>query len=119
MNSRKELIEYCRSFPGVYEDYPFHDDNWTLMRCQNKKTFALIYEHHGQLCLNVKCDPAQADFWRNVYDAVIPGYHMNKTHWNTVLLNGTVSEGDLEEMIRHSYELVRPAFRKPKKTVDK
>lgn len=108
MNSRKEVIDYCLSFPGVYEDYPFHDANWTAMRCSNKRTFAFIYERNGNLYVNLKCDPVQADFWRNVYTAVSAGYHMNKTHWNTLLLDGSVPDPEIGEMIRHSYELVRP-----------
>ena len=106
MKTRKEAIAFCRSFAGVYEDYPFHDDNWTVMRhTKNKKTFAFIYERNGCTWINVKVDPEWRDFWRNTFSAVIPAYHMNKTHWNSIILNGTIPEEDIKRMIGESYDL--------------
>ena len=106
MKTRQEAIAFCRSFAGVYEDYPFHDDNWTVMRhTKNKKTFAFIYERNGCTWINVKVDPEWRDFWRNTFSAVIPAYHMNKTHWNSIILNGTISEEDIKRMIGESYDL--------------
>ena len=58
MQTRQEAIQYCHSFKDVYEDYPFHDDNWCVMRHKkNKKTYALIYDRDGHIWINVKCDP--------------------------------------------------------------
>ena len=106
MKTRQEAIALCRSFAGVYEDYPFHDDNWTVMRhTKNKKTFAFIYERNGCTWINVKVDPEWRDFWRNTFSAVIPAYHMNKTHWNSIILNGTIPEEDIKRMIGESYDL--------------
>ena len=68
MQTRKETIQYCHSFQDVYEDYPFHDDNWCVMRHKgNKKTFALIYGKDGYVWINVKCDPEWREFWRNAF----------------------------------------------------
>jgi O-6-methylguanine DNA methyltransferase len=72
----------------------------------SKKAFLWSYEKDGQICLNLKCDPEWRDFWRNTYDAVIPGYHQNKEHWNTVILDGTIPDDDVKRMIAESYDLV-------------
>lgn len=114
---RKELIEFCLMFPASYEDYPFDDaadaGAWTVMRHRtNKKSFALIYERQGKLCINLKCEPMEADILRQVYAAVMPAYHMNKTHWNTVTLGGDVPKDELKRMIEHSYDLIRPKVRR-------
>jgi len=112
--TRQELIDLCAAFPSVYEDYPFDDssktDNpWTVMRHRfNKKSFAFIYERGGQLCVNLKCDPREADFLREIFRDVTPGYHMNKTHWNTVRIGGDVPGDELRNMIAHSYDLTKP-----------
>ena len=93
----------------VREDYPFHDDNWTVMRhWGNKKGFAFVFQRQDQVWVNVKCDPAWTGFWRNTYPAVRPAYHMNKAHWNTIVLDGTVPVKDIETMIGESYRLTLP-----------
>ena len=111
--NRQELIEYCLTFPAAYEDYPFEElgtgNRWTAMRhLGNKKTFAFINVHNDRLCINLKCDPFEADILRQVYTDVTPGFHMNKTHWNTVYLDGDVPEDELKYMIEQSYNLIRP-----------
>lgn len=111
--TRKELIEFCLTFPAVYEDYPFDtvaDANaWTVMRHHaNKKSFAFVYERNGKLCVNLKCEPFQADFLRQLFADITPGYHMNKTHWNTVMLGGDVPDGEVRRMIAASYDLIKP-----------
>lgn len=109
MVTREEATSYCNSFDDVIEDYPFHDSNWALMRHKNnKKTFACIYEREGNVWLNVKCDVEWRDFWRATYTSVVPAYHMNKTHWNSIILNGVVPDHDIKRMIEESYELTRP-----------
>lgn len=106
---RSEVIQFCMTLPGVYEDYPFHDANWTVMRCKgNKKTFALIYEREGHIWINIKVSAEWADFWRNAYTSIIPAYHMNKKHWNTIILDGTVPDDDIKRMIAESYDMVKP-----------
>ena len=75
--TKQKLINYCLTLPLAYEDYPFDDvadeKAWSVMRHQtNKKTFALIYKRNDKLCINVKCDPVEADFLRQVYTNVTP-----------------------------------------------
>ncbi len=115
--TRRELIEFCLTFPAAYEDYPFDDVKddgaWTVMRHRtNNKSFALIYERQDKLCVNLKCEPFEADFLRRVYTDVKPAYHMNKTHWNTVTLGGDVSDEEVKRMIVRSYDLISPKIRK-------
>jgi len=115
--TRSELISFCLTFPAAYEDYPFDDVTddhaWAVMRHRaNKKSFALIYERHGKLCVNLKCEPMEADFLRKVFADVTPAYHMNKTHWNTVTIGGDVPEEDVMGMIERSYDLIKPKLSK-------
>jgi len=106
MKTRKEVIDFCLTLGDGYEDYPFSDPNWTMMRHKsNKKTFACIFEREGKIWINVKCDPNMAYFWRNAYEAVIPAYHMNKVHWNSIILDGTVKKSDIMNMIADSFYL--------------
>lgn len=109
MTVRDEVIQYCLTFQDVFEDYPFHDNNWTIMRCKgNKKVFAWIFERDGKIWVNVKMCPQWRDFWRNTFDAVIPAYHLNKEHWSSIILNGTIPETEIRRMIGESYDLVKP-----------
>jgi len=117
--TRQEIIDFCLALPSSYEDYPFDDitdpGKWTVMRhIANKKSFALIYERHDKLRVNLKCDPFEADFLRQAFEDVTPGWHMNKTHWNTITPGGDVSEDDLKLMIELSYDLIKPKARKQK-----
>ena len=107
MKTRKEALAYGLSFPDTYQDAPFHDDNWQLVRVRgSKKAFLWTYERDGYINLNVKADPEWRDFWRNAFDAVIPGYHQNKEHWNTIILDGSIPDADIKRMIGESYDLV-------------
>ena len=107
MQTREEAVSFGLSFKDTYFDTPFRDKNWQLIRVkQNKKAFLWIYELDGCIHLNVKVDPEWRDFWRSAYASVIPGYHQNKEHWNTIILNGTVSEKDIRRMIEESYDIV-------------
>ena len=74
---------------------------------KNKKTFALIYDKDRYVWINVKCDPEWREFWRNAFESVIPAYHMNKTHWNSIILNGSVPDKDIRHMIGESYDLTK------------
>lgn len=107
--TRKELIEYCLTYPDAYEDYPFDapDDPkaWTAMRHRgNRKCFAMIFMRDG-LCINLKCEPSRADFLRQVYSGVTPAFHMNKVHWNTVKPGSDVPPDELRSMIEISHRL--------------
>ena len=107
MTTREEALAYGLSFDNVYEEKPFHDPNWQLVRVRgSKKAFLWIYERNGFINLNVKVAPEWRDFWRSAYDSVIAGYHQNKEHWNTIILDGTIPEKEIRRMIAESYDLV-------------
>ena len=107
MKTREAALEFGLSFPDTYQDAPFHDTNWQLVRYKgNKKAFLWTYEREGFVNLNVKVDPEKAFFWRDVYASVIPGYHQNKEHWNTIILDGTIPDKDIQQMIAESYDLI-------------
>lgn len=107
MKAREEALTYGLSFPDTYQDAPFHDTNWQLVRYKgNKKAFLWTYERDGYVNLNVKVDPNKAFFWRDIYKSVIPGYHQNKEHWITIILDGTIPEDDIRVMIAESYDLI-------------
>lgn len=103
----EEFYEYCISKKGVTEHFPFDQD--TLVFKVGGKIFALSSLKQwelGQPSVNLKCNPDLAKEWRVQFEAVQPGFHMNKNHWNTVAANSDVSASFLKEMIDHSYELV-------------
>ncbi len=97
------LREYCISKKGAEETFPFGDD--TLVFKSKDKIFALV-NLDGDLSINLKCDPALAIELRERYSSVSPGYHMNKKHWNTVMLNGSVPDKEVLSWIDHSYDLI-------------
>lgn len=104
---RSDMLNYGLSFADTYQDAPFHDVNWQLVRYKgNKKAFLWTYEKDGYINLNVKVDPDKAYFWRNAYKSVIPGYHQNKMYWNTVILDGSIPDKDVKLMIAESYDLI-------------
>ena len=107
MKTREQAIKYGLTFPDTYKDIPFHDPNWVLIRVKgSKKAFLWTYERDGYINLNVKVNPEWRDFWRKTYKSVTPGYHQNKEHWNTIILDGTIPDKDIKQMIAESYDLV-------------
>jgi len=98
------LREYCLSKKAVTEDFPFGET--TLVFRVEGKIFLLVALDASPLQFNAKCDPEKAIELREAYDAIQPGYHMNKKHWNTVIIDGSVSTGLIKEMIDDSYSLV-------------
>ncbi len=107
MKTREEALAFGLSFPDVYQHAPFRDQNWQLVRYKgNDKAFLWTYERDGYINLNVKVDPVKAFFWRDLYPSVIPGYHQNKEHWNTIILDGSIPDSDIRIMIEESYELI-------------
>ncbi len=107
MKTREDALQYGLSFPNTYQDAPFHDQNWQLVRLRkNKRVFLWTYERNGKTCINIKVDPEWRDLWRSTYKSVLPGYHQNKEHWNTVILDGTVPDDEIKRMIAESYDLV-------------
>lgn len=107
MKAREEAINYGLSFPDTYMEAPFHDPDWQLIRVSgSKKAFLWIYERNGYINLNVKVRPEWRDFWRDAYEAVTAGYHQSKEHWNTVILDGTIPDEVVKQMIAESYDLI-------------
>ena len=107
MITREEALAFGLSFPDTYQEAPFHDNNWQLVRVRgSKKAFLWTYERGGYLNLNVKVDPEWRDFWRKTFASVIPGYHQNKEHWNTIIIDGSIPDEDVKRMIAESYDQV-------------
>ena len=107
MRTREDACSFGLEFENTYLDKPFRKADWQLIRLKDsKKAFLCIYERDGFVNLNVKVDPAWRDFWRSTYASVIPGYHQNKEHWNTIILDGSIKEDDIKRMIAESYDLV-------------
>lgn len=98
------LREYCISKPGAEETQPFGPDN--LVYKVKGKMFLLVGIDENPLRFNVKCDPDKAIELREEYPCVLPGYHMNKKHWNTIVVDGSVTTKQLKEWIDWSYKLV-------------
>jgi predicted DNA-binding protein (MmcQ/YjbR family) len=99
------LQEYCLSKPDAEETLPFGPD--TLVYKVNGKIFLLVGLESDPLQFNVKCDPDKVQELREEFPCVLPGYHMNKKHWNTIVVDGSVSNAQLKEWIDWSYELVK------------
>lgn len=106
MNRNSDLIAYCFSKKGATEDYPFGPE--PLVMKVGGKMFALISKSGEKQIssISLKCDPVIAENLREQHSAVLPGYHLNKKHWNTVNIDGTLTFSDLHDMIDHSYDLV-------------
>ncbi|MFP7252785.1 MmcQ/YjbR family DNA-binding protein [Terribacillus goriensis] len=102
MKNRQEAINYCKQYKDVYEDEPFRDNNWTLIRHKGTdKTFAWIFER------DVKNEPGMNEQLRNEYDSIVPAYHLNKEHWNSIILDGTVPKEEIQELIKTSYNITK------------
>ncbi|WP_296061575.1 MmcQ/YjbR family DNA-binding protein [uncultured Amphritea sp.] len=95
---------YMLSRPEAWEDFPFYP-HIAVMKVRNKM-FATLSVENDIARMNLKCDPAEAQMLRDIFSAVLPAYHMNKRHWNTVVLDGSIPAGELERMIDRSYGLV-------------
>ncbi|CAN5330365.1 MmcQ/YjbR family DNA-binding protein [soil metagenome] len=100
----EDLRLYALSFESVTEGFPFGEG--TLVFKVQNKIFLLASLTAEPLQFNVKCDPDEAVLLREKYDAVQPGYHMNKKHWNTIIVDGTIPSSELKEFVKNSYDLV-------------
>lgn len=98
------IRDYCMAKNDVTESMPFGDD--TLVFKKKEKVFALV-NLEGELHLNLKCEPSYAIELRERYPSVIPGYHMNKKHWNTVIIDGSIPDINIFSLIDHSYDIVK------------
>ena len=105
-----DVIDHFLSKPGAGESMPFGPD--VLVYKVGGKMFALAIPDDFPPRINLKCDPERAIDLRDRFPSILPGYHMNKKHWNTILLDGSVPATLIREMIDHSYSLVAPKRRK-------
>lgn len=104
MLTHKKLEEYILTMPNARLDYPFGED--TAVYKVGDKMFALIAEKSEPVRISLKCDPQLAETLRERYETVLPGYHLNKKHWNTVICSGQLSDDEVYDLVRHSYLLV-------------
>jgi predicted DNA-binding protein (MmcQ/YjbR family) len=102
--THKQVEKYLLSMPDSRLDYPFGEN--TAVYKVNDKMFALVAEKSDPVHLSLKCDPLLAETLREKYESVLPGYHLNKKHWNTILLTGQLSWEEVQDLIRLSYRLV-------------
>jgi len=105
VTDHKAVEEYILSMPNSRLEHPF-DEATAVYKAANDKMFALIAEGSKPLRLSLKCDPNLAQLLREKYESVLPGYHLSKRHWNTILLTGQLSDDEVRDLIRHSFELV-------------
>lgn len=111
LKSQHPQRQYLLSRPESTECFPFGEQ--TAVYKVRDKVFALFFlDFRGHPGMNLKCDPDQALALRDVFESVIPGYHMNKKHWNTVILDGSIPDAEIERMIDHSYAQVIRGLRK-------
>jgi predicted DNA-binding protein (MmcQ/YjbR family) len=106
----EQICEYCLSKKGVTENFPF--DEVTLVLKVMGKMFALVSLEEIPLRLNLKCEPEQAVELRERYESVLPGYHMNKKHWNTIIVDGSIRPNEIKSWIDDSYNLVVQGLKK-------
>jgi predicted DNA-binding protein (MmcQ/YjbR family) len=104
--TEEDIRDYCLSKPGATEGLPFGDEVLVFKNAKGKIFLLLPLDKHP-ITFNVKCDPALAIELREKYPAVQPGYHMNKKHWNTVTLDGSLTRQMLQVFIDNSYDLVK------------
>lgn len=113
MLTREEVRDYILSQQGAFEDFPFGDDV-PVFKVANKM-FALLNSNKDKVSVNLKSDPNEALYLRDTFEAIIPGYHMNKKHWNTVYVDGSLSDDMIKELIDKSYKLVFSKLKKSEK----
>jgi predicted DNA-binding protein (MmcQ/YjbR family) len=105
-----EVRRYLLGKPEAVEDYPFGPEVAVMKICG--RMFATLTEGRHTARMNLKCEPREALMLRDIFPAVLPGYHMNKRHWNTVVLDGSIPRGEIERMIDSSYRLVVRGLRR-------
>ena len=108
--THKELETYLLSFPNTWLDFPFGEGT-SVYKIGNKedgegKMFALIADKTSPLRVSLKCDPILAETLREKYETVVPGYHLNKKHWNTIILTGQLADEEVKDLANLSYQLV-------------
>ncbi len=110
MNSFAAVQQHCLAQAVSCEDFPFGPDIYVYKT--HGKVFAILTEKDGIARVNLKADPTEALMLRQLFSAVTPGYHMNKKHWNTLLLDGSVPDAEVQRQIEQSWQLVQPKLRR-------
>ncbi len=107
--NKEEIIKYCLGLKNTFQDKPFPNDfeSVTMKHKKSGKWFALLMNVNNKLYLNIKTEPEYSELLRNSYDYIIPAYHMNKEHWNTIIIDDCTDFQLLKELIQGSYELTK------------
>lgn len=108
--THKELEDYLLEFPNTWLDFPFGEGT-SVYKVGHKETgqgklFAIIADGSKPLRVSLKCDPLLAENLREKYESVVPGYHLNKKHWNTIICTGQLNDDEIKDLARLSYSLV-------------
>jgi predicted DNA-binding protein (MmcQ/YjbR family) len=116
--THKELETYLLSFPNTWLDFPFGEGT-SVYKVGDKaandgKMFAIISDGSNPLRVSLKCDPQLAETLREKYESVVPGYHLNKKHWNTVICSGQLSDEEVKDLVVLSYQLVSGTIHLPR-----
>ena len=105
--TRDEYLDFCREMPGAVVDQPFEEDftSYIARHADSRKWYAAVLEHDGRRFVNLKCEPIESEFLRSVYEGIVPGWHMNKTHWITVFFESDVPDELLRQLTLASFRL--------------
>lgn len=114
--TKQEIIEYCLTMQDTYKACPFPDDyeSVTMKHLSNNKWFALLMNVNGKLYLNIKTEPEYSELLRKSHKFIIPAYHMNKEHWNTIIVDDCTDFELLKELVKESYELTNNIHKRRK-----
>lgn len=106
---KEDIIKYCLTLKDTYKDMPFPEDfeSVTMKHKENNKWFVLLMNVNGKLYLNLKTEPEYSELLRKSYSYIIPAYHMNKEHWNTIIVDDCNDSELLKELIQGSYNLTK------------
>lgn len=107
--NKEDIIKYCLEFEQVYKDMPFEGDEETVVmkHIKNNKWYVIMMNVNGKLYVNVKTNPEYSELLRKTYSYIIPAYHMNKQHWNTIIVDDCDDFGLLKELIEESFEVTK------------
>lgn len=110
--THKEFEDFILSLPNVYLDYPFGEGTavYKFGTQPEGKIMAIVAENSNPLRVSLKCDPKLAEYLREKYETVLPGYHLNKKHWNTIICSGQLTNDEIFDLARLSYQLVGGEF---------
>ena len=113
--TKTEYLDFCGTIAAAVTDSPFDGSDIIIVRHRDtRKWFGAVMELNGKAIVNLKCEPMEADFLRSAYEGIIPGYHMNKTHWNSVFLDSDVPDEEIMRMTMSSFELTMKKTKRQK-----